>query len=152
MKARFHQLLAATRFLIIIPILGTFLSGIALMVYGIKQVYVVSLQLFVPSEKELKVIVDFVKVIDVFLLSVAFYIIALGLYELFIDGSMKLPDWLTIKDFDSLKSKLLDVVAVILGVSFLGNISTWNGEWEIVGLGISIFVVMIGIKIYVKKD
>ncbi len=151
MSAFIRRLLAATRFLIIVPVVGMFFSGLVLMFYGIQKTYTLSLKLFVPEAKDKEMIVAFVETIDIFLLSVAFYIIALGLYELFIDNTLELPEWLTIKDFGSLKSKLLDVVVVILGVSFLGNVTTWNGDWKIIGLGVGVCAVMIGIKYYVAK-
>mgnify|MGYP006275484037 CR=1 FL=1 len=147
-----RRLLAATRFFIIVPVVGMFFSGLVLMFYGIRKVYNLSLQLFTPESKDKELIVAFVEAIDIFLLSVAFYIIALGLYELFVDNSLELPEWLTIRDFSSLKSKLLDVVVVILGVSFLGNAATWNGDWKIVGLGVAVCAVMIGVKFYAGKN
>lgn len=150
-KRFFQRLLAATRFLIVIPVVGLFFSGLVLMLYGIQKVYILSLKLFFAQAKDKELVVAFVEAIDIFLLSVAFYIIALGLYELFVDDSLTLPEWLTIKDFGSLKSKLLDVVVVILGVSFLGNVATWSGDWQIIGLGVGVCAVMIGIKFYISK-
>ncbi len=150
-KQFFQRLLATTRFLIVIPVVGLFFSGLVLMLYGIQKVYTLSIMLFFAQAKDKELVVSFVEAIDIFLLSVAFYIIALGLYELFVDNSLQLPEWLTIKDFGSLKSKLLDVVVVILGVSFLGNVTTWSGDWQIIGLGVGVCAVMIGIKFYVLK-
>ncbi len=38
------------------------------------------------------------------------YIIAIGLYELFIDSRIPVPPWLRIDDIDDLKHKLVSVM------------------------------------------
>ena len=51
-----------------------------------------------------------------FLLSTVFYITALGLYELFIDDRIKVPEWLGIHDIVDLKAKLISVTILVLSV------------------------------------
>jgi uncharacterized membrane protein YqhA len=50
-----------------------------------------------------------------------FYIIALGLYELFVDDRVELPQWLIIRNIDDLKNKLAGVVVVVMAVLFRGR-------------------------------
>ncbi len=78
-------------------------------------------------------------------LGVALYIIALGLYHLFIDTSLRLPRWLKIEDFDELKTILLSVVIVILAINFTGVVVDWNGSAAILNLGLAIAAVIIGL-------
>ncbi len=47
-------------------------------------------------------------------------VIGYGLYELFIDTEIELPDWLQVRDLDDLKSKLIGVVVAIIAVVFVG--------------------------------
>ncbi len=151
MKSFFRQLLSASRFLVVLPVLGLFASGVSLMVYGLMKIYSLSIELFQPQAKAKELVVAFVEATDIFLLSVAMYIIALGLYELFIDNTLELPEWLAIKDFDSLKSKLLNIVVIILGVSFLGTVTTWAGDWQILGLGVGVCAVIVAITFFYAK-
>jgi uncharacterized membrane protein YqhA len=68
--------------------------------------------------------------------------IALGLYELFIDSELKLPDWLHIRTFDDLKNKLVGVVLVVLAVIFLGHVVAWDGSKDLLGFGLAVAAVI----------
>ncbi|HEX9996104.1 MAG TPA: YqhA family protein, partial [Abditibacterium sp.] len=80
-----------------------------------------------------------------------FYITSIGLYELFIDDSIEVPAWLEIHTLDDLKVKLLGVVVTVLGVLFLGQIVTWDGQRELLGYGVSIAAVIGAITFYTRK-
>ncbi|MBV9544259.1 MAG: YqhA family protein, partial [Chloroflexi bacterium] len=69
-------------------------------------------------------------------------IVAIGLYELFIDPTLPMPPWLRINTLDDLKERLLGLVAVLLAVTFLGSAVTWDGTSDILALGIAVGVVM----------
>ena len=82
---------------------------------------------------------------------IVLYIVALGLYDLFIDDKLPMPSWLVIRDIDDLKEKLIGVVIVLLAVTFLSNVVTWNGNPNIVALGAAIGLVLLGLG-YVGKN
>ena len=72
----------------------------------------------------------FIEIFDLFLLGTVMLIMALSLYELFFDSDLKLPARLEIRTFEDLKSNLVTVVIVVMAVTFLGQIVSWNGEAE----------------------
>ena len=86
-----------------------------------------------------------IQTIDIFLLATVLYIIALGLYELFIDDALDLPDWLEVVTLDDLKAKLLGVIAVILPVTFLGKLVEWKQGQDILWMGLAVGVVLAAI-------
>jgi uncharacterized membrane protein YqhA len=92
-----------------------------------------------------------IEIIDLFLLGTVFYIIALGLYELFIDDQITLPDWLNIHDFDQLKAKLIGVIVVIMGVIFLSQLVGWDGERNLLEFGAGIALVIASLTWYLKR-
>jgi len=98
-----------------------------------------------------KLAVSCIQLIDLFLLGAVLYIVALGLYDLFIDDKLPMPSWLIIGDLDDLKGKLIGVVIVLLAVTFLSNVVTWNGDTNIVALGAAIGVVLLGLG-YVGRN
>ena len=55
----------------------------------------------------------FIESIDLFLLDTVFFIISLGLYELFIGDTLEWPHWLVIHTLDDLKNKLIGVIVVV---------------------------------------
>jgi uncharacterized membrane protein YqhA len=72
-----------------------------------------------------------IEVFDLFLLGTVMLIMALSLYELFFDSDLKLPARLEIHTSEDLKSNLVTVVIVVMAVTFLGQIVSWNGEAEL---------------------
>ncbi|MBE0417724.1 MAG: YqhA family protein, partial [Coriobacteriia bacterium] len=109
----------ATRYIVVVPAFATFLGSLALMLAGVVEtVRAISDGIGGMATKEL--IVEFIEIADAFLLATVLYIVALGLYELFVDDDVPLPRWLEIHTLDDLKEKLVGVVAAVLAVLFLG--------------------------------
>jgi len=91
-----------------------------------------------------------VEIIDLFLVATVFYIISLGLYELFI-AKAPLPGWLKICDVDDLKEKLLGLVAIALAVLFLGESLVWpNGTGDLLSYGIANAAIIGAIALYIR--
>jgi uncharacterized membrane protein YqhA len=144
------RILASSRYLIIIAVLGTFLTSILVLVYGGITVGGVAFETFVhgtftpDSAKHLEI--ECIEIIDLFLLGSVLYIVALGLYELFIDSSLPLPSWLVIESLDDLKSRLIAVIIVLLVVTFLSFVVSWDGSFNILALGAAIGLVLFGLS------
>lgn len=141
-----RQLLASSRYVIAIAALGTFLSGTVLLIFGVLSVVSISIDAFMAFNLSThgveELAVQFIQLTDVFLLGTVLYIVALGLYELFFDPTLPLPPWLIINDLDHLKEKLLGVIVVLLGVTFLGEVVSWDGQSDILRLGVAIALVI----------
>lgn len=135
-----------SRYLILIAVLGALLAATSLLVYAFAEaVKVVSyaVQSGEVTRKGAKVMaLEFIEIIDLFLMATVFYIIALGLYELFFDGDLGLPAWLVIRNLDDLKNKLVSVVILVLAVLFLGQAVTWDGQTDLMGFGFTIAAVV----------
>jgi uncharacterized membrane protein YqhA len=88
-----------------------------------------------------------VTMIDLFLLGTVLYIVAIGLYELFVDPGLPMPGWLRITTLDDLKERLLGVVGVLLAVTFLGSAVTWDGSADILGLAVGAVLGVVSLTI-----
>lgn len=141
-----RRILASSRYLIAVAALGSFLSAATLLVYGALAVVNVIWdtigqgEVTVDGSKGLAV--QFIQLTDVFLLGTVLYIVALGLYDLFVDPGLPVPPWLHIRSLDDLKSKLVQVIVVLLGVTFLGAAVEWDGGGEILELGAAVALVI----------
>ena len=148
------RLLALTRFTILIPVLGALVA--ALIALGLGAYEVALTVAAVPAgigEKTLKgQVLNLIEGVDLFLLGTAFYLISLGLYELFIDEHAPLPAWLVIHDLDDLKNKLLKVIVVVLAVQFLAQVLGWKGGPDLLFLGAAVAGVILAIAVFVKKE
>ncbi|UWX57562.1 YqhA family protein [Chlorobaculum sp. MV4-Y] len=148
-----QKLLSSSRYLVIIAVAGTFLAALTLLLYGgisVVQLIADTVMHAEVSGKTGKLLaLGFIESIDLFLLGTVFFIISLGLYELFIDDSIDLPDWLVIHTLDDLKNKLIGVIVVVMSVVFLGHVVQWHGEQELIWLGGAIALVTAGLTCFV---
>jgi uncharacterized membrane protein YqhA len=150
----FRRILAGSRYLVIIAVIGSFLASVAVLVYtGVTVISIVfdafSHGFNVDSAKHLEI--EAIEIIDLFLLGAVLYIVALGLYDLFIDDTLPMPPWLVIHTLDNLKERLIAVVVVLLAVTFLGYVVNWNGSINIVGLGVSVGLVLFALGYILRR-
>ena len=135
-----------TRFVVGIPVLGLFASAVTLTVMAAIETARVIGAAAVGELYKKDAVLEFIELADVFLLATVLYIMALGLYELFIDDSIPLPAWLSIHSLDDLKNKLVGVIAVVLAVTFLGSVIKATDPQSLMyqGLGIAAVVAAMG--------
>ena len=148
------RFLASSRYLVMIAVIGSFLSATAILVYGGIEVILLIGDAFFSGKIDGKVakslLVSFIEIVDLFLLGTVIYIIAIGLYELFIDDQIRLPDWLEIHTLDDLKDKLIGVIVVVLAVLFLGQIVAWDGQRDLLSYGVSIALVIAALTYFLR--
>jgi len=142
---------AFTRYFIIVPITG--LAVAALVMTGVAVVDVVKLttEALTGHVEISKLVVGFIEVADIFLLAVVLYIMAVGLYELFIDDTLPLPGWLVIHNLEDLKEKLVGVVIVVLAVFFLGRVIESEHAMDVLYLGGGIAAVIGALAYFTSK-
>jgi uncharacterized membrane protein YqhA len=154
------RLIGLIRYIIIVAVLATLIAATALILFGTVETYVVIRDVFSKGEFTSKVaktlLLSFIEITDIFLLATVLYIVALGLYELFIDHQVPVPGWLEIRTLDDLKDKLIGVVIVVIGVGFLGQFTTWNGETNLLISGGGAALVIAALTFFLgqksKKD
>ncbi len=149
------RLLGMSRFLVIIAVISIFMAATALLVYGAVETYRLIVQLIpgsgAPTTAK-KLMLASIEITDLFLLAAALYVIAIGLYELFIDDRIPLlPAWLVITDIDDLKYKLISVIIAVLAVTFLGQVISWDGERNLQPFGIATGVVVAALTYFLNS-
>lgn len=151
----FSRILSATRYTILIPVIGAWIAALISMGMGMLEVIQTMVGIIgqtAAGEKGLKLLLlNLIEGVDLFLLGTAFYLISLGLYELFIDEKAPVPTWLIIHDFDDLKNKLLGVIVVVLGVQFLAQVLGWNGQTDLLSFGAAVAVVVIALAFFIGQ-
>ncbi len=146
---RLRNIFAASRFVIGLAVLGSFVGSAILLVIATITLFRIALNEIVnfnPNNLGKTHIdhlaVELIEITDIILLGTVLYIVALGLYQLFIDQSLELPHWLKVNDLTDLKRDLIGVVVVLLGVSFLGEVVNWEGQNDVLPLGAGIALVI----------
>jgi len=150
-----QRILSGSRYLVAIAVIGSFLTSVAILVYGGVRSLSIVFDVFThgtftdDGAKHLSI--ESIELIDLFFLGTVLYIIALSLYELFINEHLPMPSWLVVTNLDDLKSKLLGVITVLLAVTFLANVVTWNGNVNILALGVAVGVVLFALAYLTRK-
>jgi uncharacterized membrane protein YqhA len=150
-----RRILAATRYLAVIPVVFIFLAATALLIYGAiesTQVIITAFTQPVSSKGGKQFLLDAIEIVDLFLLGTVLYVIAVGLYELFIDDTLPMPDWLVIHNLDDLKDKLIGVVIVVMGVLFLGQLITWDGQRDLLNPGAAVALVIAALTYFLSLN
>jgi len=132
------RLFAATRYIALIGVVFGLLASLAAFGWGASKTIGVVVRLIQGNSAGTAVAL--VQVMDGFLIAAGLLIFALGLYELFI-GELDLPDWLTIRNLDALKSKLAGVVTMVMAVAFLERLETAAEPREILYSGVAVALV-----------
>lgn len=143
--------LEKSRYLVIVAVIGSLAATGALLGLGIYEIGVLIYKMISGVIDSKTVVLKFIETVDGFLLATVFLIIAIGLFELFIDPTLDLPEWLNISSLDDLKAKLVGVVIIVLGVIFLGNTARWTGGQEIAYLGAGIASVIFALTFFLKR-
>lgn len=117
------RIIAMSRHTVIIAVVGSLLASLSLLLYEISVVITLIVDLVregaVTPKSAKAFAVGMIEAVDVFLIAIALYIIALGFYSLFIDDTVELPRWLRFRNLDDLKANLVSVIIAVLAVMFL---------------------------------
>jgi uncharacterized membrane protein YqhA len=133
-----------------IAAIGVILMAIGVYIYSFYSIIKVLGYIVLESPEEGEVIILSLKAIDAVLMGVIFFIIGLGLFELFIKPIENLPPWFQMKNIDQLKAMLIKVIVVVMAVSFAGRIVTWDGETDLLGYGIGMGVVILALSYFLN--
>lgn len=132
------RLVGITRWLMILAVLGCIALATTVLVYSSIDIALVIRDTIGGdvSRKGGKVLaVHGIEILDRYLFAAVAYVVALGLFALFVDDRVPVPKWLEIHSLDDLKNKLLRLIVLVMAVVFLGQLAAWDGGWEIAALG-----------------
>ncbi|HET9110500.1 MAG TPA: YqhA family protein [Ktedonobacterales bacterium] len=147
---RIGHVLAKGSYLVLLGIIASLALSVVLFLVSIGRSALVIEEALaaVTSAKAAKLlVVDCVEMVDLILLAVALYITGLGLFELFI-APTPMPAWLLITSLDDLKSRLINIVVVALAVTFFGQVVTWDGQTNLLALGVGIGAVVLALSVF----
>ena len=115
-------LIEHSRYVVVLPAIGSLVGGFILIIIGLWQMISAAIMLIRPGVEFKESTVSVLASVDTLLLATVLMVIGYGLYELFVDDTVKLPPWLQIHSLDDLKGKLIGVVVAVIAVVFLGQL------------------------------
>ena len=142
-------MVASSRFFVLLATLSLFLAFMAVMVSTIiVTVLTIWHAITWDGATQNEMIGKLIKQADYALLATVLYVLALGLYSLFVDDRVPMPGWLRISDLGHLKELLAGVVVVAIAVIFLGEALTWDGSSDLLAPGLASAAVIAALALF----
>lgn len=150
-----RKLLEYSRYLMILPIIGSLLLMVGVVVMGFGVVVVQEWNLFSKgqfSAKDAKLLtLTVVETIDMFLVGAISYIVAVGIYKLFISQTdEQLLPRVRIEGLADLETKIIGVVIVAMAVGFLGKVTEAADPMGVLQGGVGIAVLIAALCLFMK--
>ena len=137
-----------TRYAVFVPAIASIIGALLLMAQGSWAMLMAVIDSVSDGYGLKETIVEVLTAVDAILLGTVLLVIGYGLYELFIDADLDVPQWLRVYDLDDLKSKLIGVVVAIVAVVFVGVFVDSNRASDVISYGVGAGALVVGLAIF----
>lgn len=147
-------ILEKSRYLALLGVLALLLASIAAFAWGALKTYHTVILVARSFGSDAAITVEFIEIVDSFLIATAILIFTVSLYELFI-GEINVPEWMLAHNLYELKGKLSSMIVLVMAVKFLQKLAEVKNTAELMQTGIAIAVVsaaLIAFGYFGKKD
>jgi len=142
------QIMGLTRYAVFVPAIASIIGALLLMAQGSLAMVLAFIDTISKGYGLKQTIVEVLTAVDAILLGTVLLVIGYGLYELFIDADLEVPQWLRVYDLDDLKSKLIGVVVAIIAVVFVGVFVDSNRASDVISYGVGAGALVVGLAIF----
>ncbi len=147
----FSRAIGRTRFVVLLAVVAVLLVAISLFLLGTIQaafgVWHAWQGVLRGELGTTDLTVEFLEIVSVMLKAVVFYIVGVGLYSLFITP-LNLTVSLGVETLVDLESKVVSVVVVILGVTFLEHFIQWQDPVATLQFGAAMALVIVALVLF----
>ncbi len=151
---RFERALSLSRVVVVVPVIVLLLSAMASFAYG-TDVFVRSVTHVVDDPQLTSHNLGFLLLLtDLFLIGATLMIAAFGFYDLFIGRTgasgpgARLPGWLRMHDLNDLKARVISMIILVAGVSFVDDVVESKGGLDTLYLGVGVAVVIAALSAF----
>lgn len=140
-------LVEKSRYLALIGVFGLLAGALLSFFFGAYKTFNLfreTMLNFTSDEYKLIAIFD---CLDSFLIAVAFLVIAVSVYELFI-GALNVPDWMLVQDLSELKAKFGFVIIPVIAVKFLQKLLASENALDTLYYGIAVALVSVSLTLF----
>jgi uncharacterized membrane protein YqhA len=141
------RVMGLTRYAVFVPAIASIIGALLLMAQGSWAMLMAVIDSVSNGYGLKETIVEVLTAVDAILLGTVLLVIGYGLYELFIDADLDVPQWLRVYDLD-LKSKLIGVVVAIVAVVFVGVFVDSNRASDVISYGVGAGALVVGLAIF----
>lgn len=147
-------LLEKSRYLSLVGVISLLAAAVTAFIWGtLKTIFAIML-VIQSAGKDAAITIEFIEIVDSFLIATAILIFAVSLYELFI-GPLEMPEWMLATNLYDLKTKLSSMIVLVMGVKFLQKLLEVKDADALLKTGIAtafMSAVLIAFGYFGKKD
>jgi uncharacterized membrane protein YqhA len=147
-------ILEKSRYLAIVGVVALLIAAVAAFAWGALQTYQVVMLVITSLGTDAGITIEFIKIVDSFLIATAILIFTVSLYELFI-GEINVPEWMLAHNLYELKGKLSSMIVLVMTVKFLEKFVDAKDANDLLQRGLAVAVVsavLIAFGYFGKKD
>ena len=143
-----RRLIEISRYAVALPAISSLIGGIVLMILGSIDIFKATVEIVLTQASLKETIVSILSSIDAILLGTVLLVIGYGLYELFVDSRLEIPEWLEINTLDDLKAKLTGVIVAIIAVVFVGFLVEIKSASDVLYYGVGAGAVVLSLAAF----
>jgi uncharacterized membrane protein YqhA len=152
----FSQSIGRTRYVVLLAVIAVMAVAISLFLIGTIQAFIgirdtwtelARSHFNTAQEEATQLTVAFLEIVSTMLKAVVFYIIGIGLYSLFI-APLNITVALGVETLNDLETKVISVVIVIMGVTFLEHFIAWEDPVATLQFGAALAVVVLALVLF----
>jgi uncharacterized membrane protein YqhA len=154
LEGGFEQALSLSRVVIIVPVIILLLAALSSFAYG-TDVFIRSVANVVEDPELTAHNLGYLLLLtDLFLVGATLMIAAFGFYSLFITGSesgglsLRLPGWLRMHDLNDLKARVILMIILVAGVTFVDVAVESKTELNTLYLGAAVALVIVALTVF----
>jgi uncharacterized membrane protein YqhA len=154
LEGRFEQALSMFRVVVVIPVIILLLAALSSFAYG-TDVFVRSIADVVEDPQLTAHNLGYLLLLtDLFLVGATLMIAAFGLYSLFITGTetgglaLRLPHWLRMHDLNDLKARVISMIILVAGVTFVDVAVESKNDLDTLYLGGAVALVIVALTAF----
>ena len=136
------RLVGSLRYLVIVAVVGIAIQAIATFGWAVWITIDFVYDLLTTSAwQQDDTVVELLQVLDIYLIGTVLLITAIGFYELFI-SEVQLPGWLVIRNLSDLKTKIVEVIVLVIGIKFVEKLVMAKEPIDVLWYGLGSAAVM----------
>ena len=154
----FTRMFGAARYVMTIASLAVFIGATVLLVVGIAEMGRAVWQAIFAGQMQpaesVSLRVGVIEAVDVILVATVLFLIAFGLYQLFVDPTLRssLPAWLQISAISNLEVRLAGMVVTVLSIIALTRALETHGGAAGTGVGFEIAAIIAAISLFLFQE
>lgn len=149
---RLSHLVSAGRIWIFIAIIGVSISSVIMLIYALLTLIDIVVDAFWNHDLDVHganhLAVNLIELTDIFLLGMVLYVVALGMYQLFIDRWIAVPAWMRVENLHQLKGHIISVIVVLMAVSFLADLVQYTSGRDLLYEGGAVALVTASLSLF----